>query len=142
MTSAAMTISTTEFRAAGTDLSERRRSGLSQGPLIDIAATPDTSGIEWAADGAGRIGGLTTIEAIATDARLAAAYPGLTTSARRQSRPALALLVLSQSAYRLPEEGRRGLSGPRRQSSLSRGVRPRPLRRSASLDYGRGVAGV
>jgi xanthine dehydrogenase YagS FAD-binding subunit len=87
MTSAAMTISTTEFRAAGTDLSERRRSGLSQGPLIDIAATPDTSGIEWAADGAGRIGGLTTIEAIATDARLAAAYPGLTASAQGLATP-------------------------------------------------------
>ena len=31
-----------EFRAAGTDLSERRRSGVSKGPLIDIAAAPDT----------------------------------------------------------------------------------------------------
>ena len=26
-----------EFRAAGTDLSERRRSGVSRGPLVDIA---------------------------------------------------------------------------------------------------------
>ena len=33
-----------EFRAAGTDLSERRRSGVSQGPLIDIAARPTPSG--------------------------------------------------------------------------------------------------
>ena len=40
-----------EFRAAGTDLSERRRSGVSTGPLIDIAAAPDTIGMHWGADG-------------------------------------------------------------------------------------------
>ena len=67
MTSAAMTAfaGVSEFRAAGTDLSERRRSGLSQGPLIDIAATPGTIGIDWTADGAARIGAFTTIAAIA-----------------------------------------------------------------------------
>ena len=36
---------TPEFRAAGTDLSERRRSGVSRGMLIDITAAPDTIGI-------------------------------------------------------------------------------------------------
>jgi xanthine dehydrogenase YagS FAD-binding subunit len=87
MTSAAMTSRIAEFRAAGTDLSERRRSGLSQGPLIDIAATPDASGIEWSADGAARIGALTIIEAIANDARIAAAYPGLAASARGLATP-------------------------------------------------------
>jgi xanthine dehydrogenase YagS FAD-binding subunit len=71
----------TEFRAAGTDLSERRRSGLSRGPLIDIAATSDTKGIDWGADGAARIGACTTIAAIATDARIAQAYPGLAAAA-------------------------------------------------------------
>ena len=30
-----------EFRAAGTDLSERRRSGVSRGPIVDIA--PDAA---------------------------------------------------------------------------------------------------
>ena len=45
MTSASMTASASpEFRAAGTDLSERRRSGVSRGPLIDIAPAPDTIG--------------------------------------------------------------------------------------------------
>ena len=41
MMSAAMTASLqpAELRAAGTDLSERRRSGVSTGPLIDIAAS-------------------------------------------------------------------------------------------------------
>jgi xanthine dehydrogenase YagS FAD-binding subunit len=70
-----------EFRAAGTDLSERRRSGVSRGPLIDIAAVPDTIGIEWAADGAARIGAFTTIAAIAADTRIAQAYPGLAAAA-------------------------------------------------------------
>ena len=83
MTSASMTASTgsAEFRAAGTDISERRRSGVSRGPLIDIAAAPDTIGIEWGANGAARIGAFTTIAAIATDARIAAAYPGIAASA-------------------------------------------------------------
>ena len=37
-TTAAMT--TAEFRAAGTDLSERRRTDVSQGPVIDLAPAP------------------------------------------------------------------------------------------------------
>jgi xanthine dehydrogenase YagS FAD-binding subunit len=71
----------TEFRAAGTDLSERRRSGLSKGPLIDLATAPDTVGIDWAEDGTARIGALTTISAIAEDARIAQAYPGIAAAA-------------------------------------------------------------
>jgi xanthine dehydrogenase YagS FAD-binding subunit len=70
-----------EFRAAGTDLSERRRSGVSRGPLIDIAASPDTVGMNWGADGALRIGAFTTIAAIATDVRITEAYPGVAASA-------------------------------------------------------------
>jgi xanthine dehydrogenase YagS FAD-binding subunit len=78
---------TAEFRAAGTDLSERRRSGLSQGPLIDIAAAPDTIGMDWGANGAVRIGAFTTIAAIAADARIADAYPGLAASAQGLATP-------------------------------------------------------
>jgi xanthine dehydrogenase YagS FAD-binding subunit len=70
-----------EFRAAGTDLSERRRSGVSKGPLIDIKTSPDMIGINWDADGALRIGAFTTIAAIAADPRIAEAYPGLAASA-------------------------------------------------------------
>jgi xanthine dehydrogenase YagS FAD-binding subunit len=83
MTTASMSITTqtAEFRAAGTDLSERRRSGVSQGPLIDITARPDTIGIDWGTDGAARIGAFTTISAIAADARINAAYPGLAAAA-------------------------------------------------------------
>ena len=44
-----------EFRAAGTDLSERRRSGVSKGPVIDLVL-PGDDGIIWGADGAATIG--------------------------------------------------------------------------------------
>ena len=56
MTPSAMTATAGEFRAAGTDLSERRRSGVSTGPLIDIAAQPDMTSMLWGADGTLRIG--------------------------------------------------------------------------------------
>jgi xanthine dehydrogenase YagS FAD-binding subunit len=79
MTSASIHLA--EFRAAGTDLSERRRSGVSRGPLIDIIAVPDTIGINWSAEGAVRIGALTTIAAIATDPRVSKTYPGLAAAA-------------------------------------------------------------
>jgi xanthine dehydrogenase YagS FAD-binding subunit len=69
-----------EFRAAGTDLSERRRSGVSRGPLVDIAASGD-SAIRWGSDGAAHIGALATIASIAGDARIIAAYPGVAASA-------------------------------------------------------------
>ncbi len=83
MSSAAMTASLqpAEFRAAGTDISERRRSGVSTGPLIDIAAAPDTIGVAWGGDGAARIGAFTSIAAMAADARIAQAYPGIAAAA-------------------------------------------------------------
>jgi xanthine dehydrogenase YagS FAD-binding subunit len=65
-----------EFRASGTDLSERRRSGVSHGALIDIPPSPEMTGIAWDSTGP-RIGALTPIAAIAADARLTAAYPGI-----------------------------------------------------------------
>jgi xanthine dehydrogenase YagS FAD-binding subunit len=70
-----------EFRAAGTDLSERRRSGVSRGPLIDIKTSPDMIGMDWGADGALRIGAFTTIAAIAADTRIIETYPGLAAAA-------------------------------------------------------------
>jgi xanthine dehydrogenase YagS FAD-binding subunit len=71
----------TEFRAAGTDLSERRRSGVSRGAVIDLVPTPETIGIAWGTDGAARIGAATSIAAVASDARIARAYPGLAAAA-------------------------------------------------------------
>ena len=38
-----------EFRAAGTDLSERRRSGVSKGPIVDLVL-PGDDGIIWGGD--------------------------------------------------------------------------------------------
>jgi len=70
-----------EFRASGTDLSERRRSGVSRGPLVDIAPSPGMTRIAWDGAGAARIGASTSIAAIAADARLAAAYPGIAVAA-------------------------------------------------------------
>jgi xanthine dehydrogenase YagS FAD-binding subunit len=89
MTLASMTAAADEpeFRAAGTDLSERRRSGVSRGPLIDLAPSPDTADIAWSDDGSAQIRAFTTIAAIATDSRLAAAYPGIVASAQGLATP-------------------------------------------------------
>jgi xanthine dehydrogenase YagS FAD-binding subunit len=81
----AFTTAQAEFRAAGTDLSERRRSGVSMGPLIDIAS--GERGISWGDDGAATLGALTTIAAIAADARLGASYPGIAASAQGLATP-------------------------------------------------------
>ena len=86
MNIASMTAKPGEFRAAGTDLSERRRSGVSRGPLIDIMSSAE-SGMSWSQDGAATIGALTTIAAIAADARVAAAYPGVAASAQNVATP-------------------------------------------------------
>ncbi len=75
-----------EFRAAGTDLSERRRSGVSKGPLIDIAVGGDTS-ITWAAGGAATIGAFAAIATIAADARIRDAYPGVSAAAQGLATP-------------------------------------------------------
>jgi xanthine dehydrogenase YagS FAD-binding subunit len=67
----------TEFRAAGTDLSERRRTGVSRGAIVDLVASAETTGISWGADGAARIGASTSIASVAADAQIMRAYPGL-----------------------------------------------------------------
>ncbi|HEU0147124.1 MAG TPA: FAD binding domain-containing protein [Bradyrhizobium sp.] len=92
MSIVSVTMPDAEFRAAGTDLSERRRSGVSSGPLLDIISTGD-SGISWSVDGAATIGALTTIAAIAADARIAAAYPGIAASAKHLATPQIRRLA-------------------------------------------------
>ena len=79
MSEAALTI--TEFRAGGTDLSERRRSGVSRGALVDLKPTPAMQSILWDAAGAASIGAFTSIAAIARDTKIADAYPGLAAAA-------------------------------------------------------------
>ena len=52
-----------------------------RGPLNDLVASPDMIGIEWRANGAARIGALTSVATIAIDAQIIAAYPGLAAAA-------------------------------------------------------------
>jgi xanthine dehydrogenase YagS FAD-binding subunit len=80
-------LTTAEFRAAGTDLSERRRSGVSNGPLIDLAPAPDNTGMHWSADGAVSIGAFTTIAAIAAEPRIAQGWPGIAAAAQGLATP-------------------------------------------------------
>jgi xanthine dehydrogenase YagS FAD-binding subunit len=89
MTTSAVSAATpsAEFRAAGTDLSERRRSGVSRGPLIDLVRPTDTPDIFWSENGAVRISAFATIAALAADARLSTAYPGLTAAAAGLATP-------------------------------------------------------
>jgi xanthine dehydrogenase YagS FAD-binding subunit len=76
-----------EFRAAGTDLSERRRSGVSRGPLVDLVRPAGIPDIAWDASGAARISAFASIAAIAADPTLDAAYPGLTAAAEGLATP-------------------------------------------------------
>lgn len=73
-----------EYRAAGTDLSERRRSGVSRGALLDVAAP---AGVEPTPDGGLRLGALTTIAALAADPAIRAGYPGLAAAAAGLATP-------------------------------------------------------
>ena len=77
----------TEFRAAGTDLSERRRSGVSRGQIVDLVRPPGSRDIEWDAVGAARISAFASVAAIAGDPKLGAAYPGLTAAAAGLATP-------------------------------------------------------
>jgi len=76
-----------EFRAGGTDLSERRRSGLSRGKITDLAPSDLMTGVAWSAQGAARIGAMVTIATLATDPRVQAAYPGLAAAAAGLATP-------------------------------------------------------
>jgi len=116
MQSLSMTASTpsAEFRAAGTDISERRRSGVSRGPLIDIAPSPDSIGMAWGADGTVRIGALTTIAAIAADTRIEFVAP-------RPSAPALRVMDPTRCS------AQNGDAPPSHGSVGRRGRKPHPF---------------
>ncbi|MFC4531830.1 FAD binding domain-containing protein [Sphaerisporangium dianthi] len=72
-----------ELRAGGTDLMSRP----SRGPHVDLRGRPELSGVTWRADGAVRIGALTTIAALATDERIGAAHPSLALTAAGLATP-------------------------------------------------------
>jgi xanthine dehydrogenase YagS FAD-binding subunit len=75
-----------EFRAAGTDLSERRRTGVSKGPIVDLVL-PGDDGIAWGGDGAATIGAFATIAVIAADKRVRDTYPGIAATAAGLATP-------------------------------------------------------
>jgi xanthine dehydrogenase YagS FAD-binding subunit len=88
MNGAALSIdSLPEFRAGGTDLSERRRSGVSRGPLIDLTPTVEMIGVHWSPEGAARIGSMSSVSSIAADKQIEAAYPGLAAAAAGLATP-------------------------------------------------------
>ncbi|HEX8856292.1 MAG TPA: FAD binding domain-containing protein [Thermoleophilaceae bacterium] len=78
---------TGEYRAGGTDLQQRLRSGVSHGPVIDLAGLPGLDAIEWDEQGRATIGALAPIAALATDPRVLASYPGLALSAGALATP-------------------------------------------------------
>jgi xanthine dehydrogenase YagS FAD-binding subunit len=76
-----------EYRAAGTDLSERRRSGVSRGPILDIPPAAAPTEIEGRADGGLTLGALTTIATLAAHPAIQAGYPGLAAAAAGLATP-------------------------------------------------------
>lgn len=70
-----------EWLAGGTDLLERRRHGLSRGIVRELPREPRLTALSWRDDGGATIGAGVSIGAIAADARIGAAYPGLAAAA-------------------------------------------------------------
>jgi xanthine dehydrogenase YagS FAD-binding subunit len=76
-----------EFRAGGTDVQERLRSGVSRGPIIDLRELVGLDVICWGEGGAATIGALVPVAALAADERVHRSYPGLGAAAGRLATP-------------------------------------------------------
>jgi xanthine dehydrogenase YagS FAD-binding subunit len=76
-----------EFRAGGTDVQERLRSGVSRGPIIDLRELAGLDVVQWGQKGAATIGALVPIAVLAADGRVRRSYPGLTAAAGRLATP-------------------------------------------------------
>jgi xanthine dehydrogenase YagS FAD-binding subunit len=76
-----------ELRAGGTDLQERRRSGVSTGPLVDLSRVEGLDRIEWDDRGAATIGALVRVDELATDDHIRRAYPGVAEAAGQMATP-------------------------------------------------------
>jgi xanthine dehydrogenase YagS FAD-binding subunit len=80
----------TEYRAGGTDLSERRRTGISRGVVRDIPRVgPHAPGSELVprADGGLTVGALVSIDTVATDPAIRTHYPALALAAGALATP-------------------------------------------------------
>lgn len=75
-----------EIRAGGTDVSPRRRLGVSAGDLIDISRIPDLESVVASNSGA-EIGALVTIDSVARHPDLLRLYPGLAMAAGSLATP-------------------------------------------------------
>jgi xanthine dehydrogenase YagS FAD-binding subunit len=78
---------TVELRAGGTDLGERRRSGIARAAVVDIAPSPELTRIDRAPDGSTSIGALVPVAGVAEHPGLAAGYPGLAAAAAGLATP-------------------------------------------------------
>lgn len=76
-----------EYRAGGTDVQARRRSGLSSGPLVDIRRLPGYESVIWSHEGTATIGALVTLHRVATDEAIVRHYPGLAQAAATLATP-------------------------------------------------------
>jgi xanthine dehydrogenase YagS FAD-binding subunit len=76
-----------EFRAGGTDVQERLRSGVSAGPVIDLRELVGLDGIRWEDGGWATVGALVPIAALAADGRMRRSYPALVEAADRLATP-------------------------------------------------------
>ncbi|PHP67797.1 molybdopterin dehydrogenase [Zhengella mangrovi] len=87
MTSRSNIMDAVEWRAGSTDLSERRRTGISRGPITDLIPTPEMREILVVAGEGARIGSSVTLEAIGADKRLAKTYPGIAATVKLLATP-------------------------------------------------------
>ena len=76
-----------EVRAGGTDVQERRRSGVSSGAIIDISRLPHLNQIEREPNGATSIGALVKIATVGADEGIRQDYPGLAVPAETLATP-------------------------------------------------------
>ncbi len=78
-----------ELRAGGTDVMDRRRRGVSTGPVVDLRDVPGLAAIE-PHDGGLRLGALTSVAAIAAHAGVARGWPALALAAGALATPQIA----------------------------------------------------
>src|SRR5262249_23448683 len=78
------------YPAGGTDLSDRRRTGVSRGPVRDVPRVgPDAPGSELVrrTDGGITLGALVSIDTLATDPAIRTDYPALALAAGALATP-------------------------------------------------------
>lgn len=76
-----------EIRAGGTDLHDRYRLGVSDGPIVDIHQLAGLDKIEQAADGSTTISALVSIDGVGTNPITASHYGGLAKAANGLATP-------------------------------------------------------